>query len=73
MSPRMGQMSFPGARSRVDGLAAGYETAIGIALEKGSVTTFKNLCQRLRTEWKLDALVSPVTTVTPGIQQQFMV
>ncbi|TBU62648.1 Pkinase-domain-containing protein [Dichomitus squalens] len=40
--------------------AAGYDTMIGIALEKGSVSTFKNLCQRLRTEWRLDALVSPM-------------
>ncbi|RPD56004.1 Pkinase-domain-containing protein [Lentinus tigrinus ALCF2SS1-6] len=72
-TPRMGQMSFPGARSRADGLAAGYETVIGIALEKGSVTTFKNLCQRLRNEWRLDALVSPTAAATPGIQQQFMV
>ncbi|TFK87354.1 Pkinase-domain-containing protein [Polyporus arcularius HHB13444] len=74
-TPRMGQMSFPGARSRADGLAAGYETVIGIALEKGSVTTFKNLCQRLRNEWRLDALVSPTVAAAanPGIQQQFMV
>ena len=47
--------------------AAGYDTMIGIALEKGSVSTFKNLCQRLRTEWRLDALVSPTQGVTPGI------
>ena len=52
--------------------AAGYDTMIGIALEKGSVSTFKNLCQRLRTEWRLDALVSPTQGVTPGIEQTFL-
>ena len=53
----------------------GYDTAIGIALDKGSVSTFKGLCQRLRTEWRLNALVSPESGVgaMPGIQQQFMV
>ena len=56
------------------GPAPGYDTAIGIALEKGSVSTFKGLCQRLRTEWRLDALMSPVVGAPPmGIQQQFMV
>ena len=55
--------------------AAGYDTMIGIALEKGSVSTFKNLCQRLRTEWRLDAaLVSPAhgQGITPGIEQTFL-
>ncbi len=63
-------------KSRGENLAAaaGYDTMIGIALEKGSVSTFKNLCQRLRTEWRLDALVSPAHAqgVTPGIEQTFL-
>ncbi|KAI1788670.1 Pkinase-domain-containing protein [Ganoderma leucocontextum] len=63
-------------KSRGENLAAaaGYDTMIGIALEKGSVSTFKNLCQRLRTEWRLDALVSPAhaQSVTPGIEQTFL-
>ncbi|KAI0739066.1 hypothetical protein C8Q80DRAFT_228157 [Daedaleopsis nitida] len=71
VTPRLnhGQVAFPGARTS----AVGYETAIGIALEKGSVTTFKSVCTRFRNEWRFDALVSPAAAQTPGIQQQFMV
>ncbi|KAH9886442.1 kinase-like domain-containing protein [Cubamyces lactineus] len=70
-----GQVSFSG-RSRIENLSS-YETVLGFVLEKGSVSSFKTLYHRLRSDWRLDALLSPTAagaaaTPMPGIQQQFM-
>ena len=40
---------------------AGYETVIILVLEKGAVSTFRVIHQRLKSEWRLDALQSPRT------------
>ncbi|KAI0078302.1 Pkinase-domain-containing protein [Panus rudis PR-1116 ss-1] len=37
----------------------GYETVLAFVLEKGAVSTFKALYSHVKTEWKLDALMSP--------------
>lgn len=68
--------SFGGARFRMDRVS-GYETILGLVLEKGAVSTFKMIYHRLRGEWRLDALQSPRTAVmggvTPSMEQRFMV
>ncbi|OCH86506.1 Pkinase-domain-containing protein [Obba rivulosa] len=55
---------------------SGYETVLGLVLEKGAVSTFKAVYQRLRNEWRLDALQSPKTAslggATPSMEQRFM-
>ncbi|PSR77783.1 hypothetical protein PHLCEN_2v7706 [Hermanssonia centrifuga] len=56
----------------------GYETVIVLILEKGSVTTFRAVHQRLKAEWRLDALQSPRTTMvntnaTPILDQRVAV
>ncbi|KAI0332802.1 Pkinase-domain-containing protein [Cubamyces sp. BRFM 1775] len=70
-----GQVSLSG-RSRIENLSS-YETVLGFVLEKGSVSAFKMLYHRLRSEWRLDALLSPTaagagSSPMPGIQQQFL-
>lgn len=74
MSPRTS--AFSGSRGRADRVS-GYETALGLVLEKGAVSTFKAVYHRLRGEWRLDALQSPRTAMmgsgaTPGMEQRFM-
>ncbi len=56
----------------------GYETVIVLILEKGSVTTFRAVHQRLKAEWRLDALQSPRTIMvntnaTPILDQRVAV
>ncbi|KZT69956.1 Pkinase-domain-containing protein [Daedalea quercina L-15889] len=67
--------SFGGSRLRTDKFF-GYETGVALVLEKGSVSTFKAICQRVRAEWRLDAMQSPRGTgapvgYTPSIEQRF--
>ncbi|GJE85232.1 serine/threonine-protein kinase [Phanerochaete sordida] len=73
MSP---QMSAPRSRTQLE-RPHGYDTVIALALEKGSVTTFKAVYQRVKADWRLDALQSPRTSVvggnvTPSIDQRLM-
>ncbi|KAI0090403.1 kinase-like domain-containing protein [Irpex rosettiformis] len=37
----------------------GFETVCALILEKGSLTTFKHVCQRVKKEWTLDGTRSP--------------
>ncbi|KAG2357325.1 kinase-like domain-containing protein [Suillus spraguei] len=41
-------------------LGSGFTCAILLVQEKGSVSSFRMVCRRLREEWALDALQSPV-------------
>ncbi|KAF9816598.1 hypothetical protein IEO21_03999 [Rhodonia placenta] len=54
----------------------GHESVIGLVLEKGAVSTFKVIYHRLRSEWRLDTLQSPLVAMmgggTPSIEQRFM-
>lgn len=54
----------------------GHESVIGLVLEKGAVSTFKIIYHRLRSEWRLDTLQSPLVAMmgggTPSIEQRFM-
>ncbi|KIP02416.1 hypothetical protein PHLGIDRAFT_79157 [Phlebiopsis gigantea 11061_1 CR5-6] len=74
MSPQMG---LPAARSRST-FAPGYDTAMVLVLEKGSVTTFKAVHARLLADWQLaEALQSPRMSVfgaaaTPSLDQRMM-
>lgn len=46
---------------------AGFTTSLTMILEKGALSTFKLLYNRLRREWELDAPVPPPKTPrTPG-------
>ncbi|PCH35209.1 hypothetical protein WOLCODRAFT_107140 [Wolfiporia cocos MD-104 SS10] len=67
--------SFVGPRRRND-RANDFQCVIGLVLEKGSVSIFKTIYQRLRTEWRLDALQSPrmsvTTAATPSMEQRFV-
>ena len=66
MSPQTGSMAAMRSRSHIERIP-GYETVIVLVLEKGSVSTFKAVQQRMRAEWRLDALQSPRTAaVTSG-------
>lgn len=40
----------------------GSQCAIVLVLEKGAVSTFRAVCRRLREEWTLDALRSPIVS-----------
>ena len=76
MSPPMNPVPTARSRSHFD-KAPGYDTVIALILEKGSVTTFKAVHQRLQADWQLeDALLSPRTSVfggaTPSIDQRVM-
>ncbi|KAH9947545.1 Pkinase-domain-containing protein [Amylocystis lapponica] len=82
MTPRLSQVTmsprtstFAGPRFRMDKIS-GYETVLGLVLEKGAVSTFKAIYHRLRGEWRLDGLQSPRTAVmggaTPSMEQRFM-
>jgi hypothetical protein len=42
------------SKRRLGATAAGFESALVLVQEKGSVTTFRALVQRLREEWWLD-------------------
>ncbi|EKM57552.1 uncharacterized protein PHACADRAFT_206451 [Phanerochaete carnosa HHB-10118-sp] len=55
----------------------GCDTVIALVLEKGSVTTFKAVYQRVKADWRLDALQSPRASIvggsgTPSIDQRLM-
>lgn len=54
----------------IAGTATGglYECAIVLVQEKGSVTTFRTVVQRLREEWRLDALQTPGTQAGQGVR-----
>ena len=41
-------------------MMSGSQCAIVLIQEKGAVSTFRAVCRRLREEWTLDALQSPV-------------
>ncbi|KAF7794777.1 hypothetical protein EIP86_005915 [Pleurotus ostreatoroseus] len=80
MSPQAGSISALRSRSQFERIQ-GYETVIALVLEKGSVATFKQVHQRLKGEWRLDALQSPRSAAgagssmgtgmaTPGFEQQ---
>lgn len=77
MSPQTNS-SVPTARSRSQfDKTQGCDTIIALVLEKGSVTTFKAVFQRLQADWPLeDALQSPRTSVfsaaTPSLDQRVM-
>ena len=72
-------------RSRVTHMdklhASGYETVMTFQLDKGSLSTFKLLCQHIKTDWKLDALhdpkgsalMSPAAGYVSGMEQRLAV
>lgn len=45
-------------------MMSGCQCAIVLVQEKGAVSTFRTVCRRLREEWTLDTLQSPV--LSPG-------
>jgi hypothetical protein len=58
-------------------MMSGSQCAIVLIQEKGAVSTFRAVCRRLREEWTLDALQSPVfrpegTTPLTGYPQKLM-
>jgi len=58
-------------------MMSGSQCAIVLIQEKGAVSTFRAVCRRLREEWTLDALRSPVigpegTTALTGYAQRLM-
>ncbi|KAL4249460.1 hypothetical protein ABKN59_006462 [Abortiporus biennis] len=53
-------------RAIIDQLNA-YETAITFIMDKGAVSTFKLIFQRLKMEWTLDSLQSPRSLVANGL------
>ncbi|KAL6300403.1 kinase-like domain-containing protein [Sparassis latifolia] len=76
-SPRTSTYAMPRVSAvRLEGgRAGGFETTIGLVLEKGAVSTFKMIYHRLRGEWRLDTLHSPRTVaggggVTPNLEPQ---
>lgn len=77
-TPRLSQTALPApsnSRLRMDKFF-GYETGVALVLEKGSVSAFKVICQRVRAEWRLDAMLSPrgvgpSVGYTPSIEQRF--
>ena len=77
-TPRLSQNVLPApssSRVRMDKFF-GYETGVALVLEKGSVSAFKAICQRVRAEWRLDAMqsprgVGPAVGYTPSIEQRF--
>ena len=61
MSPPMNthsHMSSVRTRSNFERIH-GFETISALILEKGSLTTFKHVCQRIRKEWTFDGAQSP--------------
>ena len=62
MSPPLSTVSAARSRSHLE-RPQGYDTIIALVLEKGSVTTFKAVHQRLQADWRLDAMQSPRTSV----------
>ncbi|KAI0729861.1 Pkinase-domain-containing protein [Fomitopsis betulina] len=77
-TPCLSQTALPApsnSRLRMDKFF-GYETGVALVLEKGSVSAFKVICQRVRAEWRLDAMLSPrgvgpSVGYTPSIEQRF--
>jgi hypothetical protein len=58
-------------------MMSGSQCAIVLIQEKGAVSTFRAVCRRLREEWTLDALQSPVigaegTTALTGYARRLM-
>lgn len=65
MSPPMNSVSAIRSRSHFDKIH-GFESVVALILEKGSLTTFKNVFHRVKAEWTLDGLQSPRTSLVSG-------
>ncbi|KAI0696823.1 kinase-like domain-containing protein [Cytidiella melzeri] len=52
MSPQMNSIRTRSHFERIHG----FETIAALILEKGSLTTFKHICARVKTEWALDGV-----------------
>lgn len=52
-------------------VTGGSQCVIVLTQEKGTVSTFRTICRRLREEWTLDALQSP-PSASPGVQRIHM-
>ncbi|THH14632.1 hypothetical protein EW146_g5724 [Bondarzewia mesenterica] len=50
-------------------LVAGYQTALHMVQEKGPLSTFKLVYNRLRREWDLDAPKIPLPTPSPALNE----
>jgi hypothetical protein len=71
LSPPLGSVR---ARTHLEQLH-GFETIAALVLEKGSLTTFKLACQRVKGEWRLDgsgvqSVLSPMVIDDGGLDQR---
>lgn len=73
MSPPMNPVASIRSRSHFERIH-GFETVAALILEKGSLTTFKNVYQRVKSDWSLDGAQSPIITGGPttSLDQRIM-